>query len=482
MNSTIFHLSSLTRGPALLSWLMFLVSAQAATLSDFGYKNMTRNGVQAIGDHPLLVIVVNFAGVPALRTTNINFFADWVFPISNTVDTVNGYFDENSNHRFRWTRAGVVGPLNRPEDERIAGWQQRCVAAGQTNDVHLPERLFFSNVVAQTMIAGLFSFAPYDNNPANGVVEDGELGILIFDNNGNTEGANRPTERVKAGASTVAVQMIYATEVNHYATLNVLVHETAHILTTLDLYGSYNLSANLSLMAGTTNRGVYHLDPWHKMQLGWSPPRIRELQQGGRHSMQAVNFLGDDCLLLYDPAHGIREFFLLEYRSRVNPPGANSRYDRDVAGNGLVIWHIEHGADKFPINVNDEYRTVYSKGAPDLAFGGNTVWTNGMTTPSLRWRDGTATPVSVYVHPFTVGDASITIEWLNPTAETWVDFGYAGIEEGTFSRPFNTIAEGASGVAWGGTLNIKTGRSPEAAGINRRMRLQSYNGPVVIGR
>ena len=111
------------------------------------------------------------------------------------------------------------------------------------------------------------------------------------------------------------------------------------------------------------------------------------------------------------------------------------------------------------------------------------VWGSGVTTPNLRWLDGTEMPVKIYVHPFSEGDGSITVEWLRDETR-WVDFAYPGFlpEFGTFDQPYNTFAEGTDKVSHGGTLKIKTGSSVETGTVVKRMTIEAYGGPVTIGR
>jgi hypothetical protein len=53
---------------------MFLrYPAPAATLQEFGYQNMKVNGQVPVGHRPLLVILANFAGRPAL-THDANYY------------------------------------------------------------------------------------------------------------------------------------------------------------------------------------------------------------------------------------------------------------------------------------------------------------------------------------------------------------------------------------------------------------------------
>lgn len=70
-----------------------------------------------------------------------------------------------------------------------------------------------------------------------------------------------------------------------------------------------------------------------------------------------------------------------------------------------------------------------------------------------------------------------------PEVVRWVDFAYTGQEElGTFTAPFNTLAEGATSVPAGGTLKIKAGTSTEKPTISKPMTISAYGGPVIIGQ
>src|SRR6185295_609111 len=162
-----------------------------------------------------------------------------------------------------------------------------------------------------------------------------ELGILIIQNDGEDSGLNRWTMRVKVEGHPIEVEVGRAAGVDHNGFLNVLVHETSHCLGTVDLYGSANLSANLSIMAGAIDGShIYHMDPWHKMQLGWSEPRIRSLRAGGVAELPSTQAIQADAPVLlydpltYDPTHETNKFFLLEYRTPGT--GSNSSYDRNV--------------------------------------------------------------------------------------------------------------------------------------------------------
>jgi hypothetical protein len=70
-----------------------------------------------------------------------------------------------------------------------------------------------------------------------------------------------------------------------------------------------------------------------------------------------------------------------------------------------------------------------------------------------------------------------------PEVVRWIDFAYTGQQEsGTFTAPFNTLAEGVTSIPAGGTLKIKAGRSAETLTISKPMTISAYSGPAVIGR
>ncbi|MBI1746656.1 MAG: hypothetical protein HYR55_08715 [Acidobacteria bacterium] len=71
---------------------------------------------------------------------------------------------------------------------------------------------------------------------------------------------------------------------------------------------------------------------------------------------------------------------------------------------------------------------------------------------------------------------------LRRTREAWVDFGYRGERHGTFEKPFNTGAQGISGVIPGTTLYIKAGSTAETARIAKALTIRAYGGTVTLGR
>lgn len=69
-----------------------------------------------------------------------------------------------------------------------------------------------------------------------------------------------------------------------------------------------------------------------------------------------------------------------------------------------------------------------------------------------------------------------------PVAVVWVDFTHAGSEDGSYARPYNTLAEGLAAVPTGGVLRFMAGATSATATVNRGMTLQAPLGPVTIGQ
>jgi serine protease len=65
---------------------------------------------------------------------------------------------------------------------------------------------------------------------------------------------------------------------------------------------------------------------------------------------------------------------------------------------------------------------------------------------------------------------------------TWVNFNYAGYQDGSFVFPFNNLSSGLAAVSAGGTLNIFAGATNWTGTINQIVTLRAYDGPVTLGQ
>ncbi len=341
MNALV-SVAARTRWPAALisSLLLFWgSSSRGATLADFGFEHLRT--VQSLqSQRRLLVILAQFPD--GQLKTNQSWFDSWVFGPGPDGRSINGYFRENSNNRFSWSRGGTI-QITVPAADRFTNIYSRVKEDGALADL-----LYTSNIVQRAMASSLFDFAACDAD-TNQVITPSELTILVIGNDGG--GATRYTGEVRPPGSACAWNGVVALQ-DHHGEFLTACHELAHQLGTLDLYGDECHNASRTLMDCTItyvpdDPRTYHLDPWHKLQFGWSTPRIRSLAGGGVENIPAAQAMDASApLLLYHPARGTQEFYLLEYRTPSTPAGGG--YDANTTDAGLVIWHVLQNEKKEP--------------------------------------------------------------------------------------------------------------------------------------
>jgi M6 family metalloprotease-like protein len=328
--------------------------------------------------------------------------------------SVADFYRQASGGKFSWRRVGFVGPLAAP----VTGKSEFDVA-----------RLALAAAASE----GRVNFKAFDTKHDGKITAD-ELTILVIMNNGGGGGqanhflGNRAfkipgQDVVFAGGDVVA---------NEGSAFAVFSHELFHTLGGIDLYGPWHgcLSVNegLSLMTsvafGIDEERIIDLDAWHKMLVGWIEPRLVPIGTAGKAQLAAQHLpLSSEPerkrpLLIYDPAKGGAEYFLLEYRTPYR-----LGYDRNVVTSGLVIWHIVndhighaavrserpdcHGA--FP-----SIPSVFARGAPDWKQGGNKAYTSANGEIPLKWMDGKDSGVRVTVMPHKPSDPVIDVSWTTP--------------------------------------------------------------------
>lgn len=383
------------------------VVAAGPTLKDFGFG---RKKVPT-SNRPLLVILIEYDGKPTLGHQP-NEYDEIIFnPLRPP--SINGYFTEVSNGRFHWSRAGrgIIGPI-------------RLSAA----DAGLPHERRMATVIDAAGKNG-YNFDFLDKN-SDGFVTTEELGVLVIENIPNA--ATRATAPSCFKPTGSQVSLCLALNINRQWYLGVsfvgdrpqmmtIAHELSHQLGAIEMYGQWNfnsLHTNCTVMAGISggadDRQTYHLDPWHKLQLGWSEPRIHALNSAGSATINAANSVRPDApLILYDPQRGAREFFILEYRTQFSP-GTN--YDKNVCDSGLAIWHVVQDENKDPRTMpnvrqgGNPITAVYLEGRPTLIRTGATFWKSGDLTPNLLWLDGTRLDARLRVLPYDARATQINVE------------------------------------------------------------------------
>ena len=252
--------------------------------------------------------------------------------------SINGYFLKRSNGRFFWSRGATIGPLS--------------FLASEAHDAVNNDGSYASNIVYRAMASGQFNFSDYDANHDGHITVD-ELAILIINNDltgCRTAGVVRSADLTfDWGGGSTHCNVGLVNDADPFA---VHLEEFEETLGCQDIYGVWSeecLSGQLSPQSCAPSdwNALYYLDPWHRMQLGWCEPRIQSLTAGGIITIPAAQVTDPSSpVILYDPAVGPSEFFLLEYRTHASPSGAG--YDANVADDGLAIWHVHQEPNHSP--------------------------------------------------------------------------------------------------------------------------------------
>jgi M6 family metalloprotease-like protein len=306
--------------------------AQSPTLADFGHGRLLSRTTW-----PLLVVMVEFTDRTFPNNTT-NWWDGFSFNVSNAPPGIAAYFSQVSLGRFAWTRGGVIHFTESPTN-RWAGWNARL-----TNNAGLH---YHSNLIYRAITTAPGVFAAHDLS-GNGYVTRDEMQIVFLMAGEGGQAGNsvkvRPAGMTgwDGSMATANVQWAYG--------LHIICHELAHMLGTIDLYGVWgtdqDLHKELSVMgAGQPDKPV-HLDPWHKLHLGWTDPRIIPLSDGGVNVIPAAQMQHPNApLLYYDPHEGTSEYWLLEYRTQVT--SGNDAFETYVGegGDGLLIWHVRQNAN-----------------------------------------------------------------------------------------------------------------------------------------
>ena len=198
------------------------------------------------------------------------------------------------------------------------------------------------------MAANDFNFSAYDFN-GDGKLDPNDLRVcMMVPQSGSYAGFQRTpsgqqlpnvlplrSNGVNAGVVIPSILEIYMGSPVH---VGLIAHELAHLLVDAgDLYHGWPPESEyvpftigpFSLMAAGT---LSNLDPFHRLKYGWL--RHRLVMRSGRYRLRAAAAHGE-ALVLLDPAHSKKEYFLLE--NRWNAPNT---CDAPLPDAGLAVWHI----------------------------------------------------------------------------------------------------------------------------------------------
>ncbi|PWE17180.1 hypothetical protein DDZ18_05645 [Marinicauda salina] len=352
------------------------------------------------------------------------------------------------------------------------------------------------------------NFARYDAN-GDGLVDRSELMILRFgadDGIGGQMGFS--LETTLDGVRVRIPVLLVARE----TTLAGLVHETMHAWGGVDIYGPRRaLNYRATPMAAMLwDDRFMHFDPWHKARFGWVRPRFQPIDGGAGATLLGSpgHDVGRDWsrpIVFYDPARGLDEYFMVEFRTPHPadcagshlPDSACPRYaDNGVSDAGLVVWHYRatDGASVRPADVrrrddpDDRFAWPGDTAedghmlhlavarAPDGRLGGRRYWRSRDGEIPLTWWDGSDAGVTLSVGPMTETSRALAVSWRSSgdVFRPRIDrVGVAGAVLGEYTRvaPGQTFhLDGVFGETYGGFTVSLFGED----GSHRSMSLDSF--------
>jgi M6 family metalloprotease-like protein len=349
-----------------------------------------------IGEHPLLVLLVDFVNMPG-RTTP----AQWSEKIFGATESVGHFYYQASfnnlalipaNEANGTTNDGVVGWLRLPYNHPNPG--------GDFNRDNL-------QIVRDAIEAAdpFVNFTAYDVN-GDGYISYEELHIMVIVAGHESAYAGDATcspsvwghqyyldyayvsapivdgvrvASYEGGGGYSQFGEIHCSRENnpgHPATIGIIAHEFGHELLWPDLYDTSMIVdsagiGNWGLMStGMWNRKEFFSleygdspafpTAWSRWYQGWLTPVqitsstlnviIPPINTSGLVYQLRDNPNGVDWLFL--EKSGVGEYFLLEYRQKEG-------YDAGLPGEGLLIWHIDESAIKNNFaNADQDYRLV----------------------------------------------------------------------------------------------------------------------------
>jgi len=220
--------------------------------------------------------------------------------------------------------------------------------------------------------------------------------------------------------------------VNESSAISTYCHELAHDMGAIDL--AYD-QEKYSIVTESLMSGFYcHLDPWHKIMLGFVDPI--DVTASGTYTVYSVdpndwsryNVLR---ILLDDKNPNYDEYLLIENRQ---PVGADANLGNRIICGGIAIWHIatEKGnfnnlvrmkfedpdSNRYEIDYRRFRQNQFYYNVEDGENGGNVIrvphiYYNYYTEPSSNLFDGTPSGVSVKIESPSSPEMMVTVDFID---------------------------------------------------------------------
>ncbi|EOX3949794.1 M6 family metalloprotease domain-containing protein [Vibrio alginolyticus] len=414
-----------------------------------GYQTMSSSTVK---QQPLLVVQVSFDD-----QAMVHDFEQRVFNTNG--QSVVDYFDKNSQGKFKVVPAlesygtandGVI-------DVTVAQSHPNCHSSSTDKTCTAKLNAVFTE--AYQKLDPYFNLSAYDSNQ-NGTVEPSELSVMfIFAGGDRSTGVlNRPAiwphkfshDDVTLDGKKITDYCVFADyQVDHQATLGVIVHELGHLMLGLpDLYarnsdasiGSWGVmgGGSWAQKPGDSYAGdtPVNMSAWSKHAAGFVVPTVTH------ESPAPISVNNDDVKLVYlDP-------YLKEFGPRIYLENRTfSGYDRALAAEGILATSVnvqnrfnDVGAMQVQIMQADGLNELENDGRSDAddlyPNGGNVI--SDTSTPGLRTITGFDTGVRISNIASNTNGGSFSLEHTNePNKSAWLNSLHQGY---VYASGSNTLA------------------------------------------
>lgn len=259
-----------------------------------------------------------------------------------------------------------------------------------------------------------FNFHAFDFNRDNRLDEQ-ELSVYFVLPQGSAYGAVRTASAVLDGVSpalsVTGVDMYLSGNTGQRAlNIGMMVHESSHVFFDAeDIYcgGGDPSFAPWRYSVMDSSETATHLDPLHKLKLGFVTPDLVDIPRWPTTSVSLADVVAArEVTILYDPARGDREYFIVEYRRSSASP-----YDSPVGPSAVVVWHVfEDLALAYDTRPADA--DTFSCGVRATSFRRVATLRDGnIFLPT--WSDGSTTSIRLEVEaPLTDAFAQVLIQRL----------------------------------------------------------------------
>ena len=378
------------------------------------------------GVRPLLVVLLEFTDLTHDPVLTPAFIQNQIF---GPRPSMNDYWIEQSYGQFRFSDQGSWTWVTAWNDPATASADESTRAYWNT----APDPTYGGGTFQRWGLKSLdqagYNFAPLDFN-SDGTINFGqEVAYIVIDANnvGSFSGAMRGMPPgLTLDGKTVAGVSCGVSSGTPWITL--YAHELAHqsswggawFLT--DYYGIQPQNiGQFSLMGfsgfgsspNVSPNGPHHLDPLSKMKLGWYAGTAITADGYYNIANAETNPL---AYVLYDPAHGKGEYFMVENRWKgtsydntdaligaLPAPFAYQGAAADIPDEGLLIWHVDEARDWNGTATGGFAKVdLIRRGGSDAtaAFDGSEgayydFW-DGSATENARWNDGTNSKTGVW--------------------------------------------------------------------------------------